>query len=248
MLLEVDLPGHLMAGSVAFQNAVESCSPEDHDRLIGNLEGLVGEIPVRLNDAIENAGRRLELRQLMDLMATVVSLLKPAAPAGDSELRPMLDCIAALDDLRNELALRLREHGVLQSLDNFLRATVGGQRRAGTSGRIEPATLVADWDFIGRLRARFKEPFSPEMEEGHRILEALEPEIEAAVRRGDEPDAVARLNAYFNEVGDLFRLVDSKLKEFCFDLRGKTRPLKTILDMCRVEAQHRRRRAPAPPH
>jgi hypothetical protein len=231
--LEVDLPNHMMAGSVAFRNAMASRSVEDYNFLIGKLEEIVCEIPVRLNDAIENAGRQLELRQLMDMMASVVSLLNPAAPARDNELRPMLDGIAALGGLRDELSLRLREHGVLQSLDNFLRAMVSGQRRTGTAGRIERATLVTNWDFIRRLRARFKEPFSLEMEEGRRNLEALEPEIEAAVLRGDEPDAVARISAYFNEEGDLFRLVDNNLKQFCFALREKTRPLKTIIDMAR---------------
>jgi hypothetical protein len=233
VLLQVDLPDHLMAGSVAFQNVAVSRSADDHVLVVSKLEELVSEIPVRLNDAIENAGRQVELRRLMDMMATVVSVLNPAGPASDSELRPMIDGIAALGGLRDELTLRMREHGVLQSLDNFLRSMVSGQRRAGTAGRIESATLVTNWDFIKRLRSRFKEPFSPEMEEGHRNLQALEPEIEAAVMRGDEPNAVAQVNAYFNEVGDLFRLVDNNLKEFCFALREKTRPLKTIIDMAR---------------
>jgi hypothetical protein len=216
---------------------VASRAAEDNDRVVGKLEELVGEIPVRLNDAIDNAATRLQLRQLSELMATVGDLLRPKA-GGDAELKPLLEGIDALDDLRGELSQRVREHGLLQSLDNFLRETVGGQRRAGTSGRIEPATLVADWNHIRRLRARFKGPFSAEVDEGHQLLEALEPGIDEAVRRADEPDAVARLSAYTNEVGDLFRLVDRRLKEFCFDLRAKTRPLKTILDMCRVEARH----------
>jgi hypothetical protein len=237
VLLDVDLPGHLTSAADTFELAVASRAAEDNDRVVGKLEELVGEIPVRLNDAIDNAATRLQLRQLSELMATVGDLLRPKA-GGDAELKPLLEGIDALDDLRGELSQRVREHGLLQSLDNFLRETVGGQRRAGTSGRIEPATLVADWNHIRRLRARFKGPFSAEVDEGHQLLEALEPGIDEAVRRADEPDAVARLSAYTNEVGDLFRLVDRRLKEFCFDLRAKTRPLKTILDMCRVEARH----------
>jgi hypothetical protein len=233
VLLEVDLPRYLTAGSQAFEKAVASRSPQDCDLLIGKLEELVGEIPVRLNDAIEHAGRQLELRRLMDFMTQVVSSLKSAAPAGDNQLRPMLDGIEALGGLRDQLVLRLREHGVLQSLDNYLRTIVGGQRRTGTAGRIERATLVDIWESIRRLRGRFQRPFSAKMEEGHRNLETLEPGIEAAVLQGDEPEAVALFNEYYNEVGDLFRLLDNDLKEFCFALREKTRPLKTILDMVR---------------
>jgi hypothetical protein len=229
----VDLPGYLTSAAAAFEQALATRSTQDRDLVIDRLEALIGEIPVRLNDAIDNAATRLELRQLLALMASVGELLRPAAGC-DTELKPMLEGIAALDGLRGELALRVREHGVLQSLDNFLRETVEGQRRSGTSGRIGRATLLADWNHIRRLRARFKEPFSPEVAEGHALLQTLEPEIEAAVLRGDEIDAVARLVAYFNEAGDLFRLVDGKLKEFCFELRDKTRPLKTILDMCRA--------------
>jgi hypothetical protein len=237
VLLEIDLPEHLTAVVDAFERALTSRAADDLDRVVGKLEELVGEIPVRLNDAIDDAGRRLELRQLMELMATVGELL-PSTAAGDTELKPMLDGIAALEALRVGLERRVSEHGLLQSLDNCLRGIVGGQHRAGTSARIGPATLLADWNHIRRLRARFKGPFSTEVEEGHHGLEALEPAIDAAVRRGDEPDAVARLNDYANEVGELFRRVDTLLKEFCFELRAKTRPLKTILDMCRVEVRH----------
>jgi hypothetical protein len=237
VLLDIDLPRHLTAATDAFDVAVTSRSAGDRDRVVGKLEELVGEIPVRLNDAIDNAATRLQLQKLQELMATVRNLLR-SAPAGDSELKPLLDGIAAMDDLRVELKLRVDEHGLLQSLDNFLRETVGGQRRAGTSGRIEPATLVAGWNQIGRLRARFKGPFSQEMECGLHILEALEPGIDEAVRRTDELDALDRLEEYAKEVGELFRQVDTNLKQFCFDLREKTRPLKTILDMCRGGEQH----------
>jgi chaperonin cofactor prefoldin len=76
------------------------------------------------------------------------------------------------------------------------------------------------------------------MECGLHILEALEPGIDEAVRRTDELDALDRLEEYAKEVGELFRQVDTNLKQFCFDLREKTRPLKTILDMCRGGEQH----------
>lgn len=237
VLLEIDLPGHLVAVAEAFHAATAGPDAAARDALVGKLEELIGEIPVRLNDAIDNAATQMQLRQLLELMATVGQLLRPAA-SGDQELKPMIEGIESLDELRVELALRVREHGLLQSLDNFLRETVGGQRRAGTAGRIGPATLVADWNHVCRLRARFKAPFSEEVEDGHQILVALEPAIEEAVKRGDEPQAAALLAAYTNEVGDLFRLVDHRLKEFCFELRTRTRPLKTILDMCRTEMRN----------
>jgi hypothetical protein len=170
VLLAVDLPGHLSAAGEVFEAATASPTPNDHDLVVARLEELVGHIPVRLNDAIDDAATRLQLRQLLDLMATIGDLLRPQA-GEDNELRPLLEGITALDELRRELALRVSEHGLLQSLDNFLRETVGGQRRAGTSGRIAPATLAADWNHVRRLRARFKGPFTEEVEAGHHILE-----------------------------------------------------------------------------
>jgi hypothetical protein len=236
-LLDIDLPRHLTAAAEALEQAVTHRGPEVHDRAAVELEGLISHIPGRLNDAIDNAATRVELTQLAELLKRVGDLLRPTV-AGDTELKPLFDGIAALEGLRDELGRRIHEHGLLQSLDNVLRLTIRGQRRVGTAGRIEASTLVVVWDTVKRLRARFQPPFSPEVEEGHRELEAREPDIEAAVLRGDEPGAVALLTDYYNEVGDWFRRVDSNLKEFCFDLREKTRPLKTILDMCRGGARN----------
>lgn len=236
-LLKSGLGVSLKGVQQAFKVASASPGLENQARVVSALSDLVGYHSVRLNDAIDNAAMRLQLKQLQDLMATVGALLRPAG-SEDRELRPLLAGIDALDGLRVELALRVREHGWLQGLDNFLRQATCGRSGTGTSSNSESPALVVDWSTLKRLRGRFKEPFSPEMGSGHRALNKMERDIEAAVGRGDECDAQERIAEYANEVGDLFRRYDHRLKEFCFDLREKTRSLKTILDMCRLEKQY----------
>ena len=235
--LDIDTRIRLDAADEAFDCAMQSRSADDRELAVGRLEELAGGIPARLNDAIDKAAVRMELEQLRLLVKAVVDLLPPAA-AADSELRPLFESVDALKGLRDELQLRVSEHGLLQSLDNFLRGMVWGQRRAGTSGRIDSRMLEVNWSNVQRMRSHFKGPFSREVEEGHQYLTALEPGIEDSVRRGDEPDAMARFGEYANEVGELFLQVDDRLKDFCAALRDRTRPLTTILGMCRREVPH----------
>ncbi len=237
VLLGMALPDHLIAAARAFRNVMKTRSVANFNNVVDALERLVGDIPVRLNDEIERAARLLELRQLLNLMTDVRSLLTPAATA-NSELKPMIAGIAALSDLRSDLTLRVRDHGLLQSLDNTLREMFGGQYRPGTSEHMDRASLAANWAAIRRSRKRFQAPFSPILKERQHDLEELEADIEATVARGDDAGAMDRLNNYCNEIGELFREVDSKLKEFCGELRERTRPLKTILEQCQPEPQH----------
>jgi hypothetical protein len=238
VLLEIDLPQHLSAAAMAFDKAAKTQRATDFDRLVGALENLGGEIPVRLNDEIERAMRQLELRQLLDLMAAVAGLLDPTA-AANRELKPMLAGIAALNDLRDDLALRVRDHGLLQGLDNTLRRMFGGQYRPGSWEEADRESLSINWNSIRRLRERFIAPFSPIFRDRKQDLEDLEAGIELAFKRDEKgADVLALLSEYSNEVGELFREVDSELKDFCAKLREKTQPLKAILDQLEPEPQN----------
>src|SRR5262249_35029788 len=141
--------------------------------------------------------------------------------------------------LHSDLALRVRDHGLLQGLDNTLRRVFGGQYRAGTWEDVDRESLSVNWNSIRRLRERFEAPFSPIFQDRRHDLEELEAGIEAAFARDDKADDIlALLNDYSNEVEELFREVDSELKEFCAELREKTQPLKAILEQIQPETQH----------
>jgi hypothetical protein len=238
VLLEIDLPQHLQSAAAAFDKATKTQRSLDLDRLVSALEELGSEIPVRLNDGIERAMRQLELVQLLDLMTAVAGLLDPAA-AANRELKPMLAGIAALKDLRSDLALRVRAHGLLQGLDNMLRRMFAGEYRVGTWEEADFEGLSVNWSSVQRLRVRFTAPFSPVFQDRKRDLEDLETGIEAAFKRGDRAiDILALLNDYSNEIGELFREADGELKEFCAELREKTQPLKAILEQVAPEPQN----------
>jgi hypothetical protein len=237
-LLGIELPERLAAVALAFANAANTQKIADFDHLVGELEGLGGAIPARLNDEIERAMRQLELHRLRDLMTTVIGLLGPAA-AANRELKPMFAGLDALNDLRDSLASRVRDHGLLQGLDNKLRSMFGGQYRVGTWEDANPASLSANWNSIQRLRERFTPPFSPVFEDRRQDLEQLETGIKAAIARGGKAsDILELLNDYANEVGELFREVDSNLKTFCAELRETTLPLKAILEQIEPEPQN----------
>jgi TIR domain len=237
-LLGVELPERLAAATLAFDTAANTQKIADFDHLVGELEGLGGAIPARLNDEIERAMRRLELHQLGDLMTAVIDLLGPAA-AANRELKPMFAGLKALNGLRGSLASRVRDHGLLQGLDNKLRSMFGGQYRGGTWEDVNRASLSANWNSIQRLRERFTAPFSPVFQDRRQDLEQLEAEIKAAIARDDKAsDVLGLLNDYANEVGELFREVDSNLKTFCAELRETTLPLKAILQQIEPEPQN----------
>jgi hypothetical protein len=237
-LFEFELSPQLKTAAEAFDNVAKTQKTADFDHLVSALEELGGDIPVRLNDEIERAMRQLELRQLLELTTAVLDLLGPTATA-NRELKPMLAGISALNDLRSDLALRVRVHGLLQGLDNKLRTMFGGQYRAGTWADANRTLLSTDWNSIQRLRERFAAPFSPVFQDRQRDLEEIEAGIKAAFTRGDEAsDILGLLNDYANEVGELFREVDGELKEFCAELREKTQPLKAILQQIEPEPQN----------
>jgi hypothetical protein len=238
VLLEIELPQYLSEATMAFDKAARAERTVDFDRLVSALEALAGEIPVRLNDQIERAVRELEIQQLVDLMDAVAGLLDPAA-ATNRELKPMMAGIRALKDLRNDLASRARDHGLLQGLDNTLRRMFSGQYRTGTWEEADSEGLPHNWNGIRRLRQRFTAPFSPVFEKRKQDLEDLETGIEQAFERKDRAaDILALLDEYSNEVGELFRQVDGELKEFCARLREKTQPLKAILEQSEPEPQN----------
>ena len=64
----------------------------------------------------------------------------------------------------------------------------------------------------------------------------MTPAIEDAISKGEFDQAVDRLGEYSNEVGDLFRTMNKKLKELCASLRGKTAGMETILVQCGMVA------------
>jgi hypothetical protein len=171
-------------------------------------------------------------------MTAVIGLLDPTASA-NRELKPMFAGLTALNDLNNSLTSRVRDHGLLQSLDNKLRSMFGGQYRFGTWENANRASLSANWNSIQRLRERFAAPYSPVFHDRRQDLEQLEAGIKAAFARGDKPgDILGLLNDYANEVGELFREVDSNLKTFCAELRETTQPLKAILQQIEPEPQN----------
>jgi hypothetical protein len=238
-LLGVELPERLESAKLAFANVANTSTPADLDHLVGELEGLAGSIPARLNDEIERAMRQLELHQLRDLMTAVIGLLDPKAVT-NRELKPMVNGTAALDNLRKNLASRVRDHGLLQGLDNKLRSMFEGQYRdRDTWKNANRANLNANWNSIQRLRERFTAPFSPVLEVRWPDLEPIEAEIKTVIARGDETNAIlSRLESYAKEVGGVFREVDSNLKEFCGELRENTLPLKAILQQCEPEPEN----------
>jgi hypothetical protein len=229
VLLEFDLAPQLKSAAEAFANVPKTGEAADFYDLVNALAELGGALPMRLNDEIERATEKLELRKLVELLKIVQEVLEPAARA-NRELKPMIARVTELDGDHSNLVLYVRDHGLLQILDNKLRSMFGGQYAAGTWENAKRSNLSNDWKAIRRLRARFTEPFSrgfmPNRRQG---LEEIEAGIEAAFEGGNEVrDILDLLDEYSNEVGNLFRTVDRELKEFCAKLGDKTQLLSVI--------------------
>lgn len=234
-----ELPTLLPVALQALERAASTKGERDYQQAVTELEELIMTFLMPLDTLIDQTTTRLQLEQLQDLMRSVSELLLQESPAAatDHELKPLFDATQALQSLRSELAQRVREHGLLQRLDSLLHASLRGLK-PGTSDRIEMTALVSNWNHIRIIRQRFTPPYSPEVQDAVAIFEELEPEIEVAIARADALAATNRLNGYFNEVSQVFRTVDRNLKDFCSKLRLASSPLKTILDMCKVEGRH----------
>lgn len=232
------LPDQLTAVSAAIDQAIASGHPDDRELVVFTLTELVGVFLPRLNEKIDNAATQIQLQQLSMLIRRVGEDL-PARVKADAELKPLFRSIQPLESLNEELAQRVHEHDLLQSLDDFLRQMLAGQRADKTAARLPISTLTACWNRITSLRERFAPPLSVEVRAGLDVLDTLAPPIDAAVLERDEQRAVDHLSEYFVQVGATFREVDTNLKEFCHRLRDTTLPLKTILEQCRsVEVGH----------
>ncbi len=227
-MLAYELNRGAITALAALRRATDEPSIEHHAWAVDALEALLGQLPMRLNDEIEHAAYLIELKQVQDLMQRLVDLIGPSQP-GDQELAELQAGIQALGTLQVELEARVQEHTWLQGLDNLLRQLVWGLRRAGTGAHMEPAALKAGWNSIRRQRARFSQARTPCVREGDRLLASEEPAIADAVKAGDEGRAAELLADYANDVGELFREVDTQLKEFSNALRTRTESLKLML-------------------
>jgi hypothetical protein len=236
-ILEDDLKDLLADTAEAFKNEFEGRAATDHDRLsamlIAALEELISGTMAPLSDAIDFAAGRFQLQTVCDFMTSVADPPGSALPASGGEFARLSAGANALNELRQLLDLRLQEHGLLQRLDATLREVLLGQRGPAGSGGIGTSTLFIDWRKIIRLRVRLSNEVAKdtnkEMQSSVAYIVGLEPDIETAIQEAKESEAINQLSYYFNEVGDLFRDADQKLKELCRDLRGTTAGLKEIL-------------------
>jgi hypothetical protein len=219
--LRDDMLDALSVAEAAFQIAVDSPSDGARARLLGELNTVVSGIPSRLDAAISDTARELNLDRLVALMSTVRGTI--AAPPGDAALAGFLQGIDALGRLRDELNARVQEHGQLQRLDSKLRAVCIGGTVAGA--------LAGEWGRVKLVRGRLGVPVAAEMQAASGDLIALEAEIDAALARGEEAPAFDLVREYFRAVGAVFRDVDRALKEFCMRLSAVSQPLKTVLDL-----------------
>jgi hypothetical protein len=220
--LRDDLADALAAAESAFEQAVAAPGEVAAARLEGELSAMISSLPARLDQGVADAARNLDLDRLVELMSTVRDTAQTDTP--DAPTEAFLQGVQALARLRDELAQRVTEHGLLQRLDNKLRAVCHGGTPRGT--------LAGEWQRIKLLRARLAGPYSAEFQAVVADLQALEAEIEAALARGDEAPAADLLLEYFRAVGSVFREVDRSLKEFSLRLGAVSQPLKAVLDVC----------------
>ena len=82
------------------------------------------------------------------------------------------------------------------------------------------------------VRLRLAPPYSSDLELLFDDLTDLESEIDGTLEKGDGPSAVLTIREYFLFIGKLFRVVDTRLKNFSARLSKVSQPLKWILDMC----------------
>jgi SEFIR domain len=221
--LRDDLLDRLGSIAVAFQVSVDTPSEAAFGRAVAELKGLLSGVSPQLDVGISVTATELNLDRLVELMTTVRGKL-PASPAAqDPALDVLVQGIDALNRLREELAMRVSEHGHLQRLDSKLRSACDG-------GPL-PEPLASDWDRIKRVRGRLAPPLSPELSAANDDLLAIESEIEADIERADEPAARDMLWEYFRSVSSVFRDVDVSLKAYCGRLSAVNQPLKTVLSM-----------------
>ncbi len=220
--LSDEITDALDAAEAAFQAAVSAPGEATTARLLGELNGLVSGVPTHLEREISDAARELSLDRLAGLMGTVRDTLTAGAAA--PALTGFIQGIDALDRLRDELGLRVQEHGQLQALDSKLRAVCVGGTAAGA--------LADEWGRIKRVRARLSAPVSAELQAVNEDLIALEAEIELELGKDRGGQALDLVREYFRAVGSAFRGVDRSLKEFSMRLSAVSQPLKAVLDIC----------------
>jgi hypothetical protein len=219
--LQDELEDALSATERALQEALSDPGEGSVARLLGELNMLVSALPSRLDAGISDAAHELNLDRLVELMGTVRATL--LAGAADLSLTGFVDGIVALHRLRDELRLRVQEHGQLQRLDHKLRTVcVAGVAAGG---------LAAEWSRIKLVRARITSCVSAELQAANEDLIALEREIDLALESG-LGTASDLLSDYFRAVGSVFRDVDRSLKDFCLRLSAVSQPLKAVLDVC----------------
>ncbi len=221
--LREDVADHLEMAAAAFQRAVDTPGDADsYECLKGALQTLLSSLPPRLNDGIVKAAEDLNLNRLVELMNKVQEKVSTASSGHNPKIKPFLQGIDALQRLRDELSLRVKEHTQLQRLDSKLRTVC--------NANTPPGKLADEWGRIKRERSRLLPPFFPELEEANKELIAFESDVEAAVARGDGPAALDSMRAYFQAVATVFFAEDTSLKDFCIRLSEVSQPLKAILE------------------
>jgi hypothetical protein len=190
-------------------------------KLSGKLDELLSGLPARLDASIFEAARKLNLDRLVELLTRVRVTLSTTTPEHHAELDQGID---ALNRLRDELVKRTVEHKRLQVLDEKLRTVCVAETARGE--------VAKEWNRIKDVRSKLKPPFSPELAEVNEDLVAIEHDIDDAIGRKDEEDAMDHLREYFRSVSIVFRDVDSKLKEVCGQLGKVSKPLETVLSIC----------------
>lgn len=234
--LEYDFESNSRSALSALHCAWVARTDERHAMLVGALEVLLGQLPMRLNDAIAFSAKLIELKDLKHLMQDLVDLVGPGR-VDDAEFRELSEGVQALDYLAADLKVRVLEHGWLQSLDNMLRNLVGGAMRPGTGASMDAQTLASGWKNILRLRDRFKQARTLRVRDGDKLLKSQEGAITEAVQACQAQRAGELLADYANEAGEIFRKVDAELKDFSNALRERSTDLKMLLRMSQPEGQ-----------
>ena len=196
------------------------------ENIAQELTHLVSSIPGRIDDKITTAARDLKLKNLIKLMMMVRNAANEASRSGASDYGGDIEkldlAIRSYEELDKQLNQRVNEHSRLQHLDQELRAAL-----------LAPETLIIQWVWIKRERARLVPPFSQELQQFIPELEETEAKIEE-VGRNNNPEAFNLLTYYFERLSRAFLKVNNGLKEFCGELSKMNRPLKDITDMLKT--------------
>jgi hypothetical protein len=240
-LLQTDLPNRLSAVASAFDEAdAPAARPEARDMLLDTLEHLVGPMLADVNGFIDRAATHIELETLAALTTRVANLM-PDRARSDRELKDLYRSRVALESVAQELKRRVHEHDLLQTLDNALRQALAGHtgdEESADAAPMPPSRLLVNWKRVRSLRKALK-PVSADTAGALAQVESLERDIDDVVEGRNTVEALSLLRAYFQEMGHLFRDVDTALKEFCKRLREHTQRLESILARCStVEVSH----------